>query len=446
MSVRTVSSAQRRGACPGLSAPMPTGDGLLVRLMPIGTMSLAAFSALCAAARQHGNGVIEVTARGSIQIRGLSAASAPRFADAIAALNIAAADGIPVLSNVLAGLDPEEVLDAGALAADLRRAFTETSLAARLAPKVSVVIDGGGPFDLDEIPADVRMRGELFSGDIELRVSVGGDDASAIPLGVITPALGVETAMRLLEVIARRGRDSRARNVIAAEGTAPFHAALSNLLASPARTRESGYPQPDSRLRRNERRTDPIGLHRLRDGSLAYGIGLAFGHADAPALERLTEVASAAGASGLRAAAGRALMIIGLTEETAPALIAGAAGLGFIVRADDPRRYVVACAGAPICSSAHLAARAIAPLVAEVAGTQLDAAFKVHISGCAKGCAHAGTAALTLVGSAGGCALIADGSPRDTPFATIAAEELLAAVAQYARDAKRETKHEKSHV
>ena len=137
-------SSQRRGACPGLSAPMPTGDGLLVRLVPIGTIPLAAFRTLCAAARTHGNGVMEVTARGSIQVRGLNAASAPRFAAAVAALNIAAEDGIPVHSNPLAGLDAEEILDAGALAADLRHALAERSLPAKLAPKVSVVVDGGG--------------------------------------------------------------------------------------------------------------------------------------------------------------------------------------------------------------------------------------------------------------------------------------------------------------
>ena len=69
---------------------------------------------LCAAARRHGNGIIEVTSRGSIQVRGLNAASAPRFADAIAALGIAAEDGIPVLSNALAGLDAKEIFDASA--------------------------------------------------------------------------------------------------------------------------------------------------------------------------------------------------------------------------------------------------------------------------------------------------------------------------------------------
>ncbi|MBV8321379.1 MAG: precorrin-3B synthase, partial [Hyphomicrobiales bacterium] len=61
----------RRGICPGLSQPMATGDGLLVRLTPTGTtMSCEAFAALCTAARNCGNGVIEITSRGSIQIRG----------------------------------------------------------------------------------------------------------------------------------------------------------------------------------------------------------------------------------------------------------------------------------------------------------------------------------------------------------------------------------------
>ena len=446
MSVRTIFSSQRRGVCPGLSAPMPTGDGLLVRLMPTGAMSLAAFAGLCAAAREHGNGVIEVTARGSVQVRGLNAASAPRFADAIAALKIATADGIPVLSNALAGLDPEELLDAAGLAADLRRALGETSLPSRLAPKVSVAIDGGGTLDLDEVAADVRLRAELLNDHVGLRVSVGGNGAGAIPLGVVTPAHGVEVAVRLLEVIARHGRDARARDVLASEGVTPFQSALSNFLVTPARPRESGDPELDSRLRGNERRSEPIGMHRPRDGSLACGIGLAFGHADAPSLERLTEAAGGAGASGVRAAAGRALMIIGLTADTAPVLVADAAQLGFVIRADDPRRYIVACAGAPICSSAHLAARAVAPLVAEIAGTQLDAAFNVHISGCAKGCAHAGPAALTVIGSPGGCALIANGSKHDAPFTTIETDQLPAAIAGFARDAKREAKCEKSHV
>ena len=270
MTARAIS--QRRGACPGLSAPMPTGDGLLVRLMPIGTVALDAFAGLCAAARTRGNGVIEITSRGSIQIRGLSAASAPRLATDIAALGIAAEDGIPVLTNPLAGIDAEEIFDAGALAAKLRRALADASLATRLAPKVSVAIDGGGTLDLAEgLAADVRLRAEANNGAMSLRVSVGGDGASAVQLGAVMPAQGVAAATRLLEVIARRGRDARARDVLAGEGLTPFRSALRELI-SPA-VREGDDAEQNSRLLGNDRRADAIGMHRLRDGSLAAGIG-----------------------------------------------------------------------------------------------------------------------------------------------------------------------------
>src|SRR3954454_9216139 len=94
--------SMRRGACPGLSSPMATGDGLLARLTPSGSaIALDAFAGLCAAARRHGNGIVEVTSRGSIQIRGLSDTSAPLFAADMAELRIEGSDGIPVLNDPL---------------------------------------------------------------------------------------------------------------------------------------------------------------------------------------------------------------------------------------------------------------------------------------------------------------------------------------------------------
>jgi precorrin-3B synthase len=424
----------RRGACPGLSTPMPTGDGLLVRLRPIGTVSFAALMKLCAAAREHGNGVIEVTARGSIQVRGLSAESAPRFAEAVAMLGIAAEEGPPIHSNPLAGLDREEILDAAALAATLRAALTGNSLAQRLAPKISIVIDGGGALRLDDVSADVRLRAEAVGKGTALHVSVGGDGATATKLGVVAVKDGVETVRRLLDAIARSGNDMRARDVVAANGSAKFRAAIADLLTA------------DAVPRRSRKAFNTIGTHPLRDGSFACGIGLAFGHAEAAVLERLAQAASAAAASGLRTAPGRTLLIIGLTHLTVQPFAANAEELGFIVAAADPRRQVFACAGAPICSSAHIASRAIAPRIAEVAVPYLDASFQIHLSGCAKGCAHAGVAALTVVGAPRRCRLIANGCARDLPFTAVAPDELAAAIARHARETKPQTRREISHV
>jgi precorrin-3B synthase len=421
MTAAALTSPQRRGACPGLSAPMMTGDGLLVRLLPIGTIALDAFAALCAAARQHGNGIIEVTSRGSIQIRGLSAATAPRFAAAIVALGIAAEDGIPILINPLAGLNAKDIIDAGALAAELRRALARRSLAPRLSAKVSVAIDGGGVLSLDGVSADVRLRAERADGVAALCVSVGGDRQSAAHLGCVAGPDGVEAATRLLEVLARRGGVVRMRDIVAADGISALRSAVADLIIR-------------DRPERSQRRfSDAVGIYPLRDGRFAYGVGLAFGHADATSLQRLSETAEAAGASSMRAAPGRVLIIIGLTQQTSSPFAAAAEALGFIVRSDDPRRHVVACAGAPICASADIAARALAPQIAAAAAPHLDGSFKIHISGCAKGCAHPAPAALTIVGTSSGCALIANGSTRDAPFKTIATNELPAAVAEIAR-------------
>ena len=427
----------RRGACPGLSAPMATGDGLLVRLTPTGTISLDAFAAFCTAAQNYGNGIIEVTARGNIQVRGLNAASARSFATAVSMLNIAADDDVAVLSDPLAGLDPDEIIDAGVLATDLRVALARTSLAQKLSAKVSIIIDGGGTLNLDGITADIRLRAETMSGKAVLRVEAGGED-----LGMVGAERGVEAALRLLGVLAEEERDARARDIVAADGIIPFREALSSC---PAFCIERATQVVDGRDKPGHddasERADVIGVHRLRDGSFACGVGLGFGHADAASLQRLIETAKAAGASGIRPAPDRALLIIGLKHEALAPFASAAENLGFIISPDDPRRYVVACAGAPICASAHIAARAIGPAIAATSAPYLDGSFKIHVSGCSKGCAHPAAAALTIVGTADGCALVADGSARDTAFMIAAANELPATVASIVRDRKRETKH-----
>ena len=364
MSARALAVPERRGACPGLSAPMPTGDGLLVRLHPIGTIPRAAFTELCRAARRHGNGVIEITSRGSIQVRGLRNETAPNFAADIAALDIAAAQAFRFCVIRSPASTPKRFSTAPRSPQNCATLWRTQRLVKKLGAKVSVTIDGGGAIGLAKLPADIRLTADGDSGDSSFRIAVGGDETGASLVGVVAPSDAVVATTQLLQVLAKRGPDARARDIVATEGVKPFRFAVTDLLI-PAHSRESGNPGAGPRFRGGERnRQDAIGMHRLRDGSLACGIGLAFGHSDATALERLIDIAGAAGAHGFRTAPGRALMIVGLTAPSGSALVAGAEHLGFVVRAADPRRNVVACAGAPICASAHIAARALAPGVA----------------------------------------------------------------------------------
>jgi precorrin-3B synthase len=80
-----------RGWCPTVHAPMPSGDGLLVRVKPFGgRLSPIALRALAAAVAEHGNGVVELTGRGNLQIRGVR--DAPTFASAMVAAGLADAN------------------------------------------------------------------------------------------------------------------------------------------------------------------------------------------------------------------------------------------------------------------------------------------------------------------------------------------------------------------
>jgi precorrin-3B synthase len=403
---------------------MQTGDGLLVRLAPTGTIALENLAGLCAAARAHGNGIVEVTARGSIQVRGLSPDSAPAFAGAVMALGFDGADPVSVVADPLAGLALDEAADAGLLADDLRRALAAAPFLDKLHPKVSVAIDGGGALHLDALAADVRLRAEAAPSGPRLHVALGGDAASVAPIGSVAPEHAVEATVRLLAVIAARGRQARAHEIVHADGVTPLRAAVADLLTD-APTVPTRPP------------VDPIGSHRLRDGRVAVGLGLAFGHTDASALERLIDTVKAAGARGLRSAPGHALLIIGIESAAVSAVSAAAARLGFVVRPDDPGRYLAACAGMPLCASASVETRARAPDIAAAAAPLLDGSLIVHLSGCAKGCAHPRRAALTMVGDDGRCGIVVNGSACDAPLGSIPNDAMPTGFVRLARHVER---------
>ena len=197
-----MSAALRRGACPSLAAPMLTGDGWLARLS-VGELTAAQLAGLAAAAARLGNGLVEVTARGSLQLRGLTAASAAELAGALDGLGIVAAEGLPVVTGPLAGLDPAEIADPRPLAAALRAGAAGLGLL----PKVSVVVDGGGALHLDAVPADVRLVATRApEGAALLRegppspgrwlLAVGGAAGVARPVGVHDAEGAVRAALR----------------------------------------------------------------------------------------------------------------------------------------------------------------------------------------------------------------------------------------------------------
>lgn len=418
----------RRGACPALSAPMQTGDGLLVRLNPVaGGLTPAQLQGLCDAAEMFGNGVIEVTARGSVQIRGLSAASALKFAQAVDRLGIAVRTGVPVQTGVLAGLDPDEIADPTALAGLIRARIARNGLEARLGPKVSVVIDGGGRTALDRVAADVRLTAVRVGGSPAWQVALAGDAMTATLLDVTKgDEAACDATLALLSGIADMGREARARDLsdkdLPALPSSPGSSQGSaDVDGSGGKTsRAASMLIPTGRLEadpRDEPEDDGFegltGITSLRNGRVAIGIALPFGHSTAKLLKTFSETARNLGVQDIRPAPKRTLVAICGTVAQAEALRKQAETLDFVTSADDPRQAISACPGSPECASGHIPARKIAAEIARRYGGLLDGSLHLHVSGCAKGCAHPGTAELTIVGGVDGVGLVASGTARD---------------------------------
>jgi precorrin-3B synthase len=99
-----------------------------------------------------------------------------------------------------------------------------------------------------------------------------------------------------------------------------------------------------------------------------------------------------------------------------------------VTEADDLRRRIAACPGAPACSSGLIAARALAAEIARHVPLPGEKGMALHISGCVKGCAHPASAPLTVVGTEKGCGIVHDGTARAAPTTTLDPSELVAAL------------------
>ncbi|GAB5429933.1 MAG: precorrin-3B synthase [Devosia indica] len=353
---------------------MQTGDGLLARVRVAGArLTPADLAALAKLADEHGNGLIDITARGNLQVRGLRPDTAPAFAEAVAAL-LPIETGLAIDISPIAGDDPEEIADPRPLADAIGKGAA--GMAERLGPKVSVVIDGGGQISLSQLKADIRLRAQPGNS---WAVTLGGGKPQHMDAQGV-----VATALALLGALAAIGPEARATDLF------------------PVRDQVSSPESPEA---------SRVLVHWRPRLNLVQGhsraIALPFGAARSAEIIALCDAAMASKLTRMRLAPEHILLL----DNAPDTLIAQAAEIGFITKADDSRTRVSACIGSRGCTSGHIAARDLAVQLAP----RLPAGQTLHVSGCAKGCAHPRASDVTLVGQADGIGLVFGGRAGDTP-------------------------------
>jgi precorrin-3B synthase len=405
---------QVRGWCPGALRPMLSGDGLIVRLRPRGQAPSAGdLIAIATMAEAYGNGLIDLTRRANIQLRGVAESNLPAVWAELDRIGLL--DGQPdaeairnVLISPLAGADPSELVDARALADELDAALTENSALWTLPAKFAFVIDGGGALPLDGERADIRLRA---AGPQSIAIGI---DRTNGPhwIGTTTPGEAVAAAVALAERFIALRPNSRARMRDLTDRTA-------DELCASASARL--HPLPAAPGERPAHR--PLGAITIDGRTIAAGFAAPFGRLDAAMLRRLAESALRIGVAEFRVSPWRSLYALGDTT-TAPAMIEAAVDAGLIVDAGEPLLAIDACPGGPACASSMVdtraAAREMAPMLAEL-GLR-----SCHVSGCIKGCARSAAADLTLVGADDCFGVVRYDTPRATPLAFVPPDNLAA--------------------
>ncbi len=365
-----MSAAAVRGWCPGAHTPMAAQDGLILRIRPpAGRLSAAQAQGLAEVARLYGRGVLALTTRANVQIRGIGEADHAVILARLAVLGLLDADEATERARNIA-VTP--FWQAGDDTQNLAEALAELLASAPALPaKFGFAVDTGLAPVLGATPADIRLE-RAADGTLLLRA-----DGAALGLPVC-PETAAPAALALAEWFVasggvRQGR-GRMRAHLAGGHTPPPRLAGTTPSAA-------AVPEP-------------------RPGPCAAGVlaAFAFGELAAATLDALAGLSDE-----IRLTPWRMLLLPGLGA--LPPLP------GLIIDPASPLPRAFACTGAPGCGQALGETRALAAGLA----LHLPPGVGLHVSGCAKGCAHPGVADITLVATAEGFSLIRNASAGGPP-------------------------------
>jgi precorrin-3B synthase len=342
--------ARDTDACPGALQVHRAADGALARVrLPGGMITAGQLAALSAAAAKSGSGTLELTARGNVQLRGLTDVTA--VAEALAAAGLLPSTTHERVRNIVAS--PLSGRAGGDV--DVRSWVGELDAAICASPRLA---DLGGRFwfSLDDGRADV-------SG---LRADIG---VHVLPDGCALLLAGRDTGVRLgagevVETLA-----ALATRFVDIQGTAWRVKELDDLRrllpdAAPAAT-------PFPAVTRA-----PVGWIPQDDGRITLGAAVPLGVLSARVADYLAAIEAP-----LVTTPWRSVLVCDLPEEAADVALGVLAPLGLVFDENSPWLTLSACTGSPGC--AHSAADVRAD-----AAQALDADNTVHrhFVGCERAC------------------------------------------------------------
>jgi precorrin-3B synthase len=325
-----------RDRCPGVLRLHEAADGKLARIrVPGGRLDARGLVGLADAAAL-GNGLVELTSRASIQVRGLAGAEpCASVLTAAGLLPSVTHDRVRnILASPVAGRHPDSIAETDDFVAELdRRLCADPALATLSGRFLFAVDDGAG---LVGRPADATL------------VAVGDD--------------------RFLIDGAELARDEAIDAVVQCA-----RATLKADAANPERRHASGLE-----------RTPALGRLRQRDGRVALTVMPRLARVDGMMLRAI-----AAMSDDVRLSVARTLTLVDVDPAAAPAQLNRLEELGLITDSDSGWVGLTACAGKGACANARFDVRASAT---QRAAERAAASPAEHWAGCERNCGRPASA------------------------------------------------------
>lgn len=339
-------------------------DGALVRVrLPGGALTPRQLEALAHAATDLGGGTLELTSRGSLQIRGIREPGA--VAEAIAAAGLLPTPTHERVRNIVASpLSGRAggLVDVRGWVGELDQAIQRSAVLAGLPGRFWFSIDDGRG-DVTGLRADAGVR--VVTAD-------GGELLAALHLA------GVDTGVRLPVTDCVPVLVTLAERFQALRGTAWRVGELADTAVlldgfTPIVTPGDLFPAQTR---------PPIGWLDQHDGRVSLGAAVPLGVLPA----RTAEFLAAAG-SPLIVTPWRSVLVCDLDEAAADVCLRVLAPLGLVFDETSPWLSVSACTGSPGCERSHADVRADAvAAVEELSAGEQTLSTHRHFVGCERAC------------------------------------------------------------
>lgn len=436
--------ALRPSACPGLLRIVAARDGGICRIkLPGGELSAAQAAVIADVSERHAAGVVEVTNRANLQVRGVRSGHEAALIAALvdaglgpmpttdaanSSIELTAGEAVPstarsvdtqyassdlqrasaaddvrnIMISPAAGRDPFALFDTRPLCTELLTLLQTEAHFAALSPKFALLLDGGERLARLDHPHDVWLAATQAEDGVRFVFGLAGcppvvaNDTGA--LAAVLPAQVTDLVRALLHTFL---------DLAAADATRMRHLLATHSVDALLQHAQAYVDFPlsrDTSLANWQRGTPAdatlrLGAHAQRVvGMLHVGGQPPLGRLDAVTLRALATLSQQQGNGTLRVTPWQSVLLPDVAANAAPTVLAEMNALGLACDPAQPLTRLIACAGSTGCAKSLADTKADALLLAD----RLPDGVDVHLSGCPRSCAAAHCAPYTLLAVAPG--------------------------------------------